>query len=114
MNTKKITKNLEVKKGDIVKVIAGNSRGERGKVLKVYPETHRVVVEGLNFIKRHVRPTRTDPKGGIQEREAPIHVSNVMVICPNCGHATRIGHHTLEDGSKSRTCGKCHEMLESK
>jgi len=106
--------NLEIKKGDVVEVVAGDDKGKRGKVLKVFPRGRRIIIESINFIKRHTRPTQRDPQGGVQEREAPIHVSNVMLICPNCGHPTRIGHHFLEDGTKVRVCRKCNEMLENK
>ena len=103
----------KIKKGDLVEVIAGNYRGARGKVLKVFPKRNRLIVEGVNFVKRHVRPTQRDPQGGIQEREAPIHISNVMLVCPNCGHRTRVGFMFMEDGTKVRVCKKCHEMIES-
>jgi len=80
---------MHIRKGDQVLVIAGNDKGKSGKVLKVYPEKNRVIVEGINFMKRHTRPTQTNPQGGIVEREAPIHASNVMVIDPATGEATR-------------------------
>ena len=106
--------NLEIRKDDAVEVVAGEDKGKRGKVLKVFPRGRRVIVEGVNFIKRHTRPTQRDPQGGVQEREASVHISNVMLICPNCGHPTRIGHHFLEDGTRVRVCRKCNEMLENK
>jgi len=103
---------VKIKKNDTVRVIAGNSRGSKGKVLKVFPRSQRVIVEGINFIKRHTKArSQTDP-GGIQEREAPIHISNVMLICPKCGAETRIGMHLAEDGSKIRLCIKCREMVD--
>ncbi|HHS49849.1 MAG TPA: 50S ribosomal protein L24 [candidate division Zixibacteria bacterium] len=104
---------IRVKKNDIVKVIAGNSRGKKGKVLKVYPRSRRVVVEGVNFILRHTRPSSQTQQGGIQEREAPVNVSNVMLICPKCGGTTRIGMHFTDDGSKVRFCKKCREMIDA-
>lgn len=104
---------IRVKKNDTVKVIAGNSRGKRGKVLKVFPRTRRVIVEGVNFIHRHTKPTSATQQGGIQEREAPISVSNVMLVCPKCGAATRIGTHFTDDGSKARICRKCREMVDA-
>ncbi|MCD6531659.1 50S ribosomal protein L24 [bacterium] len=103
----------KIKKGDLVEVIAGNDRGVRGKVLKVFPRENRIIVEGVHFVKRHVRPTQRDPQGGIQEREAPIHISNVMLVCPNCGHPTRVGFKFMEDGTRVRVCRKCHEMIEA-
>lgn len=86
---------LHVRKGDIVLILAGNERGKRGKVLKVYPERNRVVVEGIAFMKRHQKPNQKMVKGGIVERERPIHASNVMVIDPKTDEPTRIGHRTL-------------------
>ncbi|MCL6471725.1 MAG: 50S ribosomal protein L24 [Firmicutes bacterium] len=98
---------LSIKKGDRVEVIAGKDKGKKGKVLVVQPKKGRVVVEGINMVKRHMRPTQKVPQGGIQEREAPIHVSNVQVICPGCGQPTRIGHRITESGVKVRVCRKC-------
>lgn len=94
---------LPVRKGDMVLVIAGNDKGKRGKVLKVFPERNRVIVEGVGFIKRHTKPNPKIPQGGIIERERSIHVSNVMVIDPKLGVPTRIGYRTLEvEGKKVR------------
>ena len=104
---------MRIKKGDVVQVIAGNYRGKKGKVLKVFPDERRVIVEGANFIQRHTRPTQTNQQGGIQEREAPIDISNVMLVCPKCGANTRIGMHHMEDGSKNRVCKKCREMIDA-
>jgi len=102
---------LKLKKGDLVEVIAGNDRGKRGKILKVFPRERKAIVEGVRFIKRHTRPTQRNPQGGIQTREAPIHISNLMLICPNCGNKTRVGYHFLEDGTKVRVCKVCHEII---
>jgi len=97
-----------VRKNDNVRVVAGKNRGKGGRVLKVLPDKNRVVIEGVNFIKRHTRPNpRANVKGGIVEREAPIHASNVQVVCPECGVPTRIGRQLLEDGRKVRVCRKC-------
>lgn len=94
---------LKVKKGDQVLVIAGKDRGKRGKVLRVQADDQRIVVEGVNFIKRHTRPNpQRRIQGGIVEREAPIHLSNVMVISPDSGRPTRVGFKYLEDGRKVR------------
>jgi large subunit ribosomal protein L24 len=87
---------MKVKKGDEVLVIAGNDKGKRGKVLKVFPSEDRVIVEGVRFIKKHQRPTQQMPQGGIVEREGKIHVSNVMVIDPKSGEPTRIGHKEVD------------------
>jgi len=101
---KKIKGNrLFVRKGDQVLVLSGNDRGSRGKVLKVYPELNRVVVEGIAFMKRHTKPNQKAPQGGIIERERTINASNVMVIDPKTGQPTRIGHKVLlVEGRKQR------------
>ena len=101
---------MRLKKGDTVKVIAGKEKGKTGKVLKVVADKNKVVVEKLNFVKRHQKPDAKG-KGGIVEKEAPIHSSNVMLICSKCDVATRVGHKFLEDGKKVRVCSKCHEIL---
>jgi large subunit ribosomal protein L24 len=94
---------LKIKKGDQVLVIAGKDRGKRGKVLRVDRQRARVVVEGVNMIKRHTRPNpRAGVQGGIVEREAPIHISNVMVISPDSGKPSRVGIKVLEDGRRVR------------
>lgn len=99
-------------KGDTVLVVAGNDRGKTGKVLKVFPEKGRVVVEGVNFIKRHTRPSQRNPQGGIREREAAISASNAMLYCTKCGRGTRVRHQELSDGSKVRACAHCGEVIE--
>lgn len=93
---------MRIHKNDIVLVIAGNDRGKRGKILKVFPEKSRVVVEGVNFILRHQKPTQANQQGGIIKREGPIHVSNVMLLDPKSGKPTRIGRKVLhtEEGTK--------------
>jgi large subunit ribosomal protein L24 len=97
-----------VRKNDNVVVMAGRDRGKRGRVLKVFPDRNRLVVEGVNFIKRHTRPNpRANVKGGIVEREASVHASNVQIVCPECGVPTRIGRQLLGDGRKVRICRKC-------
>ncbi len=97
---------MKIRKNDTVKVIAGNYkyRGKVGKVLKVYPDTNRIIVEGVNIIKRHTRPTQKLPQGGIIEKEAPIHVSNVMYYSTKFNTTTRVGYKYLEDGTKVRYC----------
>jgi large subunit ribosomal protein L24 len=102
---------MNVAKNDTVEIISGEDKGKRGKVLKTFPEKNRIIVEKVNFIKRHTRPTQKNPKGGILEKEAPIHVSNVMVVCPKCGSPTRVGHKRLADGGKERVCKACSEMI---
>ncbi len=102
---------MHVVKNDQVVVIAGNESGKQGKVLKTFPKTERVLVEGVRLIKRHSKPTSQNPQGGIIEKEAPIHVSNVKVICPKCNKPTRIKHRVLETGKSARVCTHCNEML---
>ena len=103
---------LHVKKNDMVKVIAGKDQGKSGKVMRVFPGKSRVVVEGLNIIKRHTRPNQLNPEGGIVEKEAPLSISNVMLVCGSCNQATRTGVRLLEDGSKTRYCKKCNESVD--
>jgi len=96
---------MKIRKNDNVMVIAGNSRGKSGKVLKVYPERERVIIEGVNIIKRHSRPNQKNPQGGIVQREAPIHVSNVMLLDPKSNEVTRVGTRVVLDavtGKKKR------------
>ncbi len=101
-----------LKKGDTVKVIAGKEKGKTGKILSTIPGKQRVVVEKINLIKRHKRPDAKG-KGGIVEKEGPIHVSNVMYLCDKCGSGVRIGYKILDDGKKARVCAKCHETLDA-
>lgn len=102
---------VHVRQGDTVLVIAGKDRGKRGKVERVYPATGRVLVEGVNVIKRHQRPTRQAMQGGIIERESPIHASNVMLVCPSCNAPTRIARRTLQSGKRVRVCKHCNETI---
>ncbi len=102
-----------LKKNDTVEVVAGKDAGKRGKILKVIPKKSRVIVQGVGFIKRHTRPNpQRNIKGGIAEREAPIHISNVMIVCGECGVPTRIGSKALGDGRKARICRKCEGVLD--
>ncbi len=103
---------IHVKKGDTVEVIAGQHRGKRGKVLQVQPKHGCVIVEGVNIHKRHSKPTQKLPQGGIVEKEAPIYSSRVMLVCPKCSKAARVGHGYLADGTKVRVCKQCGERLE--
>ena len=94
---------MNVRKDDMVLILSGNDKGKRGKVLKVFRNEDRIIVEGVHFIKRHTKPTQNAPQGGIIEREGKIHVSNVMVIDPKSGNPTRIGHKLVEtEGGKMR------------
>lgn len=112
---KDVTNKIQIKKADTVAVLAGKDINKQGKVLYVFPKKKRVVVEGVNFIKRH---TRGNPQRGVQSgvitREASIHLSNVMLVCPKCNRPSRFGKTILNDGSKVRVCKKCHEILEKK
>jgi large subunit ribosomal protein L24 len=101
-----------VKKNDTVIVTTGKDSGKRGRVLKVLPAKNRVVVEGVNIIKRHTRPNpQRNIKGGIVEREASVHASNVQLICPECGKMTRIGHR-MDGERKQRICRKCEGVID--
>lgn len=94
----------KIKKDDTVLIISGNDRGKKGKVLKVFPATNKIIVEGVSFVKKHQRPTQQLPQGGIMSIEAPIHVSNVKLVAPKSGIATRVGFKILKDGTKVRVC----------
>ena len=101
---------MNIRKNDMVMVIAGNARGKTGKVLKVYPERNRVIVEGVNIIKRHTRPGQKNPQGGIVQKEAPIHASNVMLVDPKTNETTRVGMKVVKD----ETTGKSRRMRVSR
>lgn len=103
---------MHVKKGDNVLVIAGKEKGKRGKILYVSPTNNRAIVEAVNMISHHERPSRTNPQGGILQKEGAIHASNLMVICPKCSAPSRTGRRTLEDGSKVRVCKNCSETID--
>ena len=104
---------IRLKKNDLVEVIAGRDSGKRGKILAVLPEKNRVIVQGVNFIKRHTRPNpQRNIKGGIAEREAPIHVSNVMIVSPDDDKKTRIGSKLLPDGRRARIGRRGGEVLD--
>lgn len=103
---------MKVRRGDTVQVISGDESGKRGRILKVFPKRERAIVEGVNFVKKHARTTRSGQPGGIVEKEAPIHLSNLQLVCPGCGKPTRAGIETGSDGSKSRVCKKCGEVVE--
>lgn len=98
---------MNVKKGDTVEVISGKDKGVRGRVLKSIPQEHRIIVEGVAIVKKAMRPNQQDQTGGITEIEAPIDVSNVMLVCPKCGKTTRVGHDHDERGNRLRVCKKC-------
>lgn len=104
---------LHIKKNDQVVALAGKARGKQGKVLRVFPQKQRAVVENLNFVKRHTRPNpQRNIKGGVVEREASIHMSNLQVVCPDCGRPTRVGISKLADGKRVRVCKKCEGTID--
>jgi large subunit ribosomal protein L24 len=103
---------LHVRRGDTVAVLSGKERGKRGKVLAVLRDKSRVLVEHVNMIKKHQRPTQKLRQGGIIEREGPIHLSNVMVVCGKCDRPGRTGTQILADGRKVRVCRRCREAID--
>ena len=106
-------RSVHVKKNDNVVVLAGKSRGRTGRVLRVFPTEGKVIVEGVNFIRKHTRPNpQRNIKGGILEREAPVDASNLMVVCGECGKPARVGHRRLDDGKKVRICRRCDGILD--
>ncbi|MBS3976372.1 MAG: 50S ribosomal protein L24 [Syntrophomonadaceae bacterium] len=106
------TPKVHVKKGDTVIVITGKSIGKKGKILEVEPEKQRVLVEGVNMVKRHTKPSKNMQRGGIIEKESPVASSNVMIFCGRCSKPTRIGKKLLDNGTKARVCKKCGEVLD--
>lgn len=100
-----------IRKNDNVIVISGKEKGKKGKVLSVLFEKDRAIVEKINMVKRHQRPTQKLPRGGVIEKEASIHVSNLMLFCPKCNKGVRSGVKMEQDGKKTRTCKKCGETL---
>ena len=103
---------IKIKRDDLVLVIAGKDKGKIGKVKKVIREKSRVIVEGVNIVKKHMRARGPELPSGIIQMEAPIHVSNVKLVCPLCGQATRVGFVIKEDGKKSRVCKKCGKEID--
>ena len=102
-----------IRKNDNVLVTTGKDRGKKGRVIKVVTEKNRLIVEGVNLIKRHTRPNPAkNVKGGIVSREASLHASNVQLVCPECGAMTRIGRKVLDDGRKVRICRKCEGVVD--
>lgn len=103
---------IHVKKGDVVMVITGKNAGKKGKVLEVIPKKDRIVVEGVNVVKRHTRPTQKMPQGGIVEKEAPFASSNAMIFCSKCNNPRRINKELMANGKKIRVCSKCGEAFD--
>jgi len=103
---------LRIKKGDTALVLSGKNKGKSGRVLSVLPSKESIIIEGLNIIKRHTKPSKKYAQGGIIEKESPIHVSNVVLVCPKCSKPTRIGNAILDDRKKLRICKKCKEVID--
>lgn len=103
---------MQIRKNDSVIVIGGKERGKTGKVLRVLPDKDAVVIERLNMVKRHTKPRGPQQPGGIVEKEAAIHASNIMILCDKCNAPVRVGHKTLTDGKKIRICRRCSEALD--
>ncbi len=102
---------MNLKKGDTVKVLAGKDKGKSGKILKIFPDQQKAVVEGVNFVKKHTKKRRQEEEGGIIQMEGKINISNIGILCKSCNKPVRIGRTKLRDGSKSRFCVKCKEMI---
>lgn len=103
---------LGIKKEDTVLVLTGKEKGKKGRVLSVNKIDERILIEKVNVIKKHMKPNKKYTQGGIIEKEAPIHLSNVMLLCPKCSEQTKVGAIVLEDGRKHRTCKKCKEVID--
>jgi len=103
---------FRVRKGDTVMIMTGKDKGKTGKVLEVDRSSRRVFVEKLNIIKRHMKPSQQHRQGGIIEKEGPIQISNVMIVCHNCGKTSRVGMRRIDDGQKLRYCKKCGEVID--
>ena len=102
---------MHVRRGDLVEVVAGREASRRGKVLRVMSDSQRVLIEKLNLVKRHMRPTQKHPQGGIVEKEGPVHVSNVRLVCPRCDAPRRMGSKPGPDHTRVRVCRKCGETV---
>ena len=103
---------MQIRKNDSVMVIAGRERGKTGKVLRVLPDKDKVVIEKVNLVKRHTKPRGPQQAGGIVEKEAPLHASNIMMMCDKCNAPVRIGQKILGDGKKIRVCRRCNEAID--
>jgi len=103
---------VRLRKNDRVHVISGKDKGKEGKIMRRFPARDMVVVEGVNMVSRHMRPSQKSPQAGIIKQEAPIYAAKVMLVCPQCGKATRVGSSFLESGKKVRVCKKCGEIID--
>jgi large subunit ribosomal protein L24 len=102
---------LSIKKNDTILVVTGKEKGKKGRVISVNPAKSKILIERINIIKRHMKPSKKYSQGGIIEKEAPLHISNVMLVCSKCDKPTRIGNTVLSDGKKARICKKCKEVV---
>jgi large subunit ribosomal protein L24 len=109
---KKGMEKLLIKKDDTVMVVAGKEKGKSGKVIRIIRKKDAIVIDRLNFVKRHLKAGASHGKGGIMEKEAPIHISNIQLLCKKCNLPTRIGKKALEDGRRMRVCRKCGEAID--
>ncbi len=105
-------KKFKIKKNDVVMVIAGKDKGKTGKVMRIIPKSERAIVEKINMVKRHMKPNQQNRQGGILEKESPISISNLMLVCSKCTDPTRVGYKKLEDDRKVRFCKKCNEVID--
>ncbi|NOY39763.1 MAG: 50S ribosomal protein L24 [Nitrospirae bacterium] len=103
---------MKIKKNDKVIVISGKEKGKQGKILSLIPKKNRVIIERVNMIKRHMKPSRQYSQGGIIEKEGALHISKVMLVCPRCQKPSRISNHILDDGRKVRLCKRCKEVID--
>lgn len=108
-----IKDSIQIKKDDKVKILSGKDKGKIGKVMKVNRKKNRLLVENINIVKRHSKPNARNRQGGILESEAPIHWSNVMLMCTKCIEPVRVKHKVLDDGKKVRVCRKCNEIIDA-
>jgi len=101
----------KIRKGDIIQAVTGKDKGKKGKVIQVFPDAKRALVEGINLAKKHKRQTRQDQQGGIVSIEMPISLANIMLVCKHCDRPTRVGFSILKDGTKTRICKSCKEAI---
>ena len=106
------TVKLHVKKGDTVLILSGKDKGKKGKVIEAMPKKGKVVVEGVNKVKRHTKPSQKTPQGGILVKEAPVHSAKAVLVCPNCDKPTRIKKTALSSGKTARVCKQCGEIID--
>mgnify|MGYP001823953598 CR=1 FL=1 len=110
---KSLPSKVHIRRGDTVKIISGNSKGKSGKVLEIYSDKYRALVEGANMVTKHLKPSAANPNGGIEKREAPIHLSNLMVVDPSTGETTKIGRKLNDDGKLQRYSKKTGEFIKN-